>query len=365
MIAKVNPESNAEAFAVSAPIAVRVLGDFSAYLQRGDALATATQFRVSVRGTPRSPRARLMEITAPELNMSLRIHPQHPSGDDIFSAVVKTFLARGLSPRQPFSFQIEVASDAQLLRFAGSGLTAAWTFAVARVCEAVRDLSGQELAEIASESLQRTSFSSEEALVVPASVLGDLVLYEQEKETSHVFSHALNGLILCPPRDAERAAQRWQKARDLVRQALDTVQDANGKSASLNDLGELIADLQGATEETVRVLYALEELHAAMNAAREILEAPYLDCAAFGEVLDRSQEVFAAYMELADDEDQSVFEAARGAGAFGAKIDLPSGAYLVYAPDKTKAVLERLREHGLDPIELSPGGGVFLDEGTI
>lgn len=349
----------------SVPWPVRLFGDWQDEFGL-PAIVMATDLRTAVGATPRDDE--LCSVEAPWLSTPVTFDPASLSArPGPASSLVRSFQAlrdKGVSVTGGFDFKVYTRVPAGERLPDSAAFATAWVVCLLALDGRLRDLSGAEVAEMASAAFQARAASPVAVPEIAASVLGGtLRISPGPPLRTWPIEREAPGIVLAYPRKRPRKSNHIRTTREEARQALRSVQGLmKGFSFAETNLDETVPRLGELPERHAGILYALLSARDLCNEAYTLLEDEHgLDDDKFGEMLDTVHGILGDYFGLRFPGIEKLVAAAKGAGALGCRICSGADSLIAFAPGKQSEVIAAVKKAGGDAHPAAGSDGMYVE----
>jgi len=358
-----------DAFTVSAPCRVCILGEHQSYLGF-DSIAMAVDMRCTVAAD---------SIEEPEFRLygdgeePLEVVPladagapaEHPSR---FACSLATLRKAGLT--FPTGYRFKTNSDIQLHcgLAAEAAEAAAWVVALLRAGNQLPAKTGSDLAELCLGAMAAGPQGFVAAIDAYVCSIGGKVHRAAEGESSAIslVGADLSGFVFgcaSDPRD-------WSPVRSEVQRTAEQALAAMRRVAPSFDLAQATLDdtvphLGELSPQDAGVIYALARMETNTRIGVDMLTGDSFDRDALAESLDDEHELLRDYFGLYTPELDELRDALNAAGAIGTKGCAGGAGILAFAPGKEDEVAKALEAKGWQASKIAQADGARLDGGAV
>ena len=361
--------SRIDAFTVSAPCRVCILGEHQSYLG-SDAIAMAVDMRCTVEadsieeaefrldGDGEEPLevVPLAEASAPA---------EHPSR---FACALATLREADLTFPTGYRFKASSEIPSRCGLAAEAAEAAAWVVALLRAGNQLPAKTGSDLAELCLRTMAAGPQGFVAAIDAYVCSIGGKVHRAAVGESSIIslVGADLAGFVFGCAADPGD----WSPVRSEVQRAADQALEAMRGAMPSFDLAQATLDdtiphLGELSPQDAGVIYALVRMETNTRIGVEMLTGDSFDRDGLAESMDDEHELLRDYFALYTPELDEVLDGLRAAGALGAKGCAGGAGILAFAPGKEDEVVSALEAKGWQASKIVQADGARLDGGAV
>jgi len=333
---------------VSVPYPVRLFGDLQDSLGL-PALMAAVDVRTAVGCVPRGDAGFTLRGDWVEGELCFDAEDSAPlaAASSALSHAFRKLHRRGLVPRNGCDFTLYTRLSPEEASGEHPVGAVAWILTLLALRGRLRELTGEETAELLIELLEDSPAVRWAAPEIYACVLGGVFRFDPAaRPRATPLDRPLPGLIIasCPARRAAPARASGATALAAVRHLERLLDGLPFVTASFDDVVRRLSDL---AEQEARLAYAHLVVRDHCRCAWEMLAGELaLDDDRFGELLDDTDDMLRDYLGVREPGIEMIMDAAVRAGALGCKVVPGTATFLAFAPTREDEVIEAIRRAG-------------------
>jgi len=348
---------------VSVPYPVRLFGDLQDLLGL-PALVAGLDERTAVACTPREDRLFALRFHGLQDEVVFDVEEVAPLEEvsPTFGHAFRMLGRRGLLPREGFDLVVYERQPGQGVRGNHPAAAVAWVLAFLAGSERLRDLSGEETADLVLEILGDLPIAHGAAPEIYACIMGGVLRFDPGSRPKVTpLERSLPGLILvrCQSRRVTHPRYEGVSALGAIRRLEQLLE---GTSFVMASFDEVVARLRDLAERDASLAYAHLVIREHCRAAWEMLAGELaLDDDRLGELLDDTDSMLRDYLGFREPGLEMMMDVAERAGALGCKVLPGTQMFVVFAPAREDEVIEAIRKAGGDARRAPVSDGMRLE----